>query len=104
MGGIAVRDADHVIVTTDDPYSEDPAAITDEIVKGIRESGIQEIKEMYSVILDRKEAIEKALNMAEEGDIVLIAGRGHEKFQDFSGKKIPFDDKEVVKAMLCNKQ
>ena len=88
MGKIATDLADVVIVTTDDPHSEEPSKIIDEVIRN-QESEIR--------IIDRKEAIEKALKMAKKGDAVLIAGRGHEKFQDFNGKKIAIDDREVVR-------
>jgi UDP-N-acetylmuramoyl-L-alanyl-D-glutamate--2,6-diaminopimelate ligase len=90
MGKIASDLADTVIVTTDDPHSEDPKKIMKEVLKGAKGKGI----------VDRKEAIEKALKLAKKGDTVLIAGRGHEKFQDFKGKKVPFDDVEVIREIL----
>jgi UDP-N-acetylmuramoyl-L-alanyl-D-glutamate--2,6-diaminopimelate ligase len=96
MGGIAARLADYVIVTTDDPHGEKPADIIDEIERG----ALNVERGTWEALIDRKEAIEKALQVAKAGDIVLIAGRGHEKYQDFAGKKIPLDDKEVVKERL----
>jgi len=103
MGEIAVRLADYTIVTTDDPHGEKPESIIDEIAAGFvgdesRNSIVENRK--WEALIDRKKAIEKALKMAKAGDIVLIAGRGHEKYQDFAGKKIPLDDKEVVKEIL----
>jgi UDP-N-acetylmuramoyl-L-alanyl-D-glutamate--2,6-diaminopimelate ligase len=92
MGEIAARLADVAIVTTDDPHSEDPVGILQEIVTG-HESRV-------TSLLDRREAIAQALKLAQKGDIVLIAGRGHEKFQDFGNKQVPFDDKEVVRELL----
>jgi len=97
MGEIAARLADYTIVTTDDPYGEKPEAIVEEIVAG------QDTRDKYTIEIDRRRAIEKALQMANEGDIVLIAGRGHEKFQDFGGKQVPFDDREVVREILFHK-
>lgn len=58
----------------------------------------------FDKIRDRKEAIDKALEMAQARDIVLIAGRGHEKFQDFAGKKVPLDDREVVRSIITSTQ
>ncbi|HVN67499.1 MAG TPA: cyanophycin synthetase, partial [Candidatus Sulfotelmatobacter sp.] len=97
MGEIAARLADQVIVTTDDPHSEKPEAIIKEIISGVRDQGpgARVQKEV-----DRKTAIDKTLGSAKSGDIVLIAGRGHEKFQDCGDKQVPFDDREVVKEYL----
>jgi len=97
MGRIAAELADQVIVTTDDPHSEDPERIIEEI------NPKSEIRNPNMVeILDRKEAIEKALSTASKGDIVVIAGRGHEKYQDFNGKKVELDDLEIAKKILAN--
>jgi len=90
MGEIAKKLADDVIVTTDDPHSEDPEQIIKEVI------GKRKLKK----IADRKKAIAKALKMAKKGDTVLIAGRGHEKFQDVKGKKIALDDKKIVVSSL----
>jgi UDP-N-acetylmuramoyl-L-alanyl-D-glutamate--2,6-diaminopimelate ligase len=90
MGRIAAELADQVIVTTDDPHSEDPQRIIDEITTG--KNGEK--------ILDRKQAIEKALRSAQKGDLVVIAGRGHEKYQDFNGKKVELDDCEAARRSL----
>jgi UDP-N-acetylmuramyl-tripeptide synthetase len=90
MGEIAANLADTVIVTTDDPHSEDPEQIIKEVV------GKRKLKN----IIDRKEAIGKALKLAKKGDTVLIAGRGHEKYQDLDGEKIEIDDREIIRALL----
>jgi UDP-N-acetylmuramoyl-L-alanyl-D-glutamate--2,6-diaminopimelate ligase len=100
MGKIAAAIADYTIVTTDDPHGEEPESIAKQVAEGIQASGDPEIREKYAVIIDRRMAIEKALKMARKGDTLLIAGRGHEKFQDFSGKKIAIDDVAVVKQIL----
>lgn len=92
MGRIAAELADVVIVTTDDPHTENPRKIIDEILQGIP----------LRVELDRKTAIEKALSLAKKNDILVIAGRGHEKYQDFNGKNISFDDREVVRKILSD--
>ncbi|MBU0630168.1 MAG: UDP-N-acetylmuramoyl-L-alanyl-D-glutamate--2,6-diaminopimelate ligase [Candidatus Margulisbacteria bacterium] len=97
MGEIAARLADIVFVTTDDPYSEEPESIISEIMKGIRETGDgRRVKK----IVDRREAIKAALIQAKKLDTVLIAGRGHEKYQDFKGEKVQFDDKLVVIELI----
>jgi UDP-N-acetylmuramoyl-L-alanyl-D-glutamate--2,6-diaminopimelate ligase len=88
MGKIAAKLADYAIISTDDPHSEDPARIINEIGKGNEK------------IVDRKKAIEKALSLAKKDDVVLIAGRGHERYQDFAGKKVEIDDREVVRAFF----
>jgi len=96
MGGIAARLADLTIVTTDDPHGEKPEAIIDEIIKGIPSDYALRITHY----VDRKAAISKAFAQAQAGDIVLIAGRGHETVQDFGDKQVPFDDREVARKIL----
>jgi len=91
MGELAARLADVVIITTDDPHSEEPAAIIEEIR--------QRAGERAKIILDRRAAIVQAIKLAKTGDI-LIAGRGHEQSQDFQGKKIMLDDRQVVLESL----
>lgn len=92
MAQVAQSYSDFVIVTNDNPRSEDPEAICRDVLRGFSD------KDKYYVELDRKEAIEKALSLASKEDIVLIAGKGHEKVQIFSHKTVPFDDRLVV----CN--
>ena len=92
MGGIASELADVAIVTSDNPRSEDPQAIIDEILTGVS----REIE----VEPDRAAAIERALSEADEGDVVVIAGKGHEQGQEFADRTIPFDDREVARDVL----
>ncbi len=93
MGEIASRLADHVIVTSDNPRSEDPEAIIDEILAGAG-PGVE-----HNV--DRREAIEQAIARAGRGDVVVIAGKGHEQGQEFAdGHKLPFDDATVAREVL----
>jgi UDP-N-acetylmuramoyl-L-alanyl-D-glutamate--2,6-diaminopimelate ligase len=92
MGRVASDLADLVIVTSDNPRSEDPLAIIDEIVGGI--VGPAEVEP------DRRAAIAKALGEADDGDVVVIAGKGAEQGQEFADRKIPFDDREVVREEL----
>jgi UDP-N-acetylmuramoyl-L-alanyl-D-glutamate--2,6-diaminopimelate ligase len=95
MGAIAARLADHTIVTSDNPRSEEPAAIVDEILAGIEDRSATE------AIVDRHEAIERAVAHARPGDIVVIAGKGHEQGQEFAGgRKLPFDDVGVAREAL----
>jgi UDP-N-acetylmuramoyl-L-alanyl-D-glutamate--2,6-diaminopimelate ligase len=100
MGAIAARLADYTVITTDDPHGEDPEQIIKEIELGARSTEHR----TQETLIDRKEAIERALRMAKPGDTVLIAGRGHEKFQDFAGKKIPLDDRKVVRELLVRQR
>ena len=90
MAAIAEKLSDSTVVTSDNPRSEDPGQIIKEIVAGFSDLG------KYSVEPDRKEAIAKAIAMAKPGDIVLIAGKGHEKKQLFSNRTIDFDDKMIA--------
>lgn len=93
MGEIASRLADRVIVTSDNPRSEDPAAIIDEILVGSGRGVEHEV--------DRRAAIDRAISTATEGDVVVIAGKGHEQGQEFEdGRKVPFDDVTVARESL----
>jgi len=93
MGSCVTELADCAIITNDNPRSEDPQKIIDDIKRGIK-------KNNYSVILERFEAIKKSLGMATSGDIVLVAGKGHENYQLLKDKVIPFDDCEAVRECL----
>ena len=95
MGAISARLADTTIVTSDNPRSEDPAAIVDEILAGIGDRSATE------AIVDRHAAIEHAISLARPGDVVVIAGKGHEQGQEFEGgRKLPFDDVTVAREAL----
>ncbi len=96
MGRVAARLADWTILTSDNPRSEDPLEIIAAIEKGFAEEGVK----AYDVIPDRKEAIAQALRMAVKGDTILIAGKGHEDYQIFKDRAIPFSDAEVVQDLL----
>ena len=95
MGEIAGRLADYSILTSDNPRTEDPY----DILKAV-ESGIRKTKGKYTVIENRREAIRHALETAREGDIVVLAGKGHETYQEINGIKHPFDEKAVVQQLL----
>ncbi len=97
MGRAAAEDADLVIVTTDNPRSEDPDAIIDEIATGIP-AGAPAIVEP-----DRAAAIERAIDAARTGDVVVVAGKGHETTQEVDGRFLPFDDREVARAALARR-
>jgi UDP-N-acetylmuramoyl-L-alanyl-D-glutamate--2,6-diaminopimelate ligase len=96
MGAAAARGADLVVVTDDNPRSEDPAEIRAAIVAGARRAGVAEPLD----IGDRREAVATALRRAEPGDIVLIAGKGHEQGQEIAGVVHPFDDRLVLAELL----
>jgi len=96
MGAAAARHGDVVIVTTDNPRSEAPAQIADEVAKGARRFGGIHL----TVELDRRRAIGDAIDMAGPGDIVVVMGKGHEQGQEISGMIRPFDDREVAKDAL----
>ena len=95
MGEIGGRLADFCVLTSDNPRSEDPMAILEAIEDGIRPTG-----KPYVVIENRTEAIRYALNMAEEGDVIVLAGKGHETYQEIKGVKHPFDEKKVVAELI----
>jgi UDP-N-acetylmuramoyl-L-alanyl-D-glutamate--2,6-diaminopimelate ligase len=92
MGRIASELADVAILTSDNPRSEDPLAIIDDVLAGV--TGEIEVEP------DRAAAIEQAISLAEDGDVVLIAGKGHEQGQEFADRTIPFDDREVAREAL----
>jgi UDP-N-acetylmuramoyl-L-alanyl-D-glutamate--2,6-diaminopimelate ligase len=94
MGRIAARLADRVIVTSDNPRGEDPLAIIREIMKGMRGEHLVEP--------DRAAAIRKAVSSARRGDIVLVAGKGHERYQEIRGARHRFDDRAAVRAALAH--
>ena len=99
MGKTALEHSDIVVVTSDNPRKEDPQSIINDIMKGIESVEIPNNKKVIKIV-DRKEAIFKALSIAEAGDTVLIAGKGHETGQYFADKTIPFDDREVARSFF----
>jgi len=96
MAQEAVRQSDKVIITSDNPRFEEPQAIIDDMLAGLN---AQQRKKVISIV-DRREAIRTAAMMAEKGDVVLIAGKGHEDYQEIQGVKHHFDDHEVVREMF----
>jgi UDP-N-acetylmuramoyl-L-alanyl-D-glutamate--2,6-diaminopimelate ligase len=94
MGEIALREADRVIVTSDNPRSEDPQKIIDEVLSSTQKGDIS-----YEKIVDRAEAIRFAFKHMQEGDLCLVAGRGHEEFQLVGSKKIPFRDFDFIRGL-----
>jgi len=109
MGAVAARLSDLVIVTSDNPRSEDPERIIDEIRRGIvmpadRIAPKGQKGTPSLAIVDRREAIEKAIKEARRGDLLLIAGKGHEKYQVIGDKTVPFDDVEVARSALARRR
>ncbi|HFC53000.1 MAG TPA: UDP-N-acetylmuramoyl-L-alanyl-D-glutamate--2,6-diaminopimelate ligase [Gammaproteobacteria bacterium] len=97
MGAVAARHADHLVITDDNPRGEDPGSIVADILGGV--PGYADAV----VCHDRAGAIESALRRASERDVVLVAGKGHERFQQVGGLKLPFSDREVVQEMLTRR-
>lgn len=95
MGEISGRIADYTIITSDNPRTEEPEEIIKEIEKGIKKT-----KGNYQVVVDRTEAIEKAIKMATKKDIIVLAGKGHELYQEINGKKYPFDERSIIKKII----
>jgi UDP-N-acetylmuramoyl-L-alanyl-D-glutamate--2,6-diaminopimelate ligase len=96
MADVATELSDKVIFTSDNPRSEDPAEIIREMEAGVP----VHLKKKTLSIADRKEAIKTACSLANPEDIILIAGKGHEKYQDINGVKHPFDDKQILKEVM----
>lgn len=103
MGRVAARLSDVVFLTSDNPRSEDPAAILREIEVGVREA-LADKQIRYEVIADRRAAIEAAVREAKSGDTVLIAGKGHEDYQIVGATRLHFDDREVARAALATRR
>ena len=95
MGKVSGELADYTIITSDNPRTEDPTLITKDV-----EEGIKGITDNYEIIVDRKEAIEKAIKMANPDDIVMLIGKGHENYQVIGHEKIHFDEREIVEEIM----
>ena len=95
MGHIGVKLADFAVITSDNPRTEAPMAIIEDILKGVKEEDGQ-----YIVVEDRKTAIRYAMDIAEKDDIIVLAGKGHETYQDIGGTKLHLDEREEVAAHL----
>ena len=96
MGSVASRGADHVVVTSDNPRNERPEGIIDEVVGGVDRSSNADIV----TVVDRRQAIAAAIAAAGDGDVVVIAGKGHESTQEFADQTIEFDDRAVARVYL----
>jgi UDP-N-acetylmuramoyl-L-alanyl-D-glutamate--2,6-diaminopimelate ligase len=111
MGAVAARLSDLVVITSDNPRSEDPTQIIEEIKRGIvvpadrtPPGGTRAKSTPHIAVVDRKAAIERAIREAGAGDLVLIAGKGHEKYQVIGDKTLPFDDVEIARAALSRRR
>jgi UDP-N-acetylmuramoyl-L-alanyl-D-glutamate--2,6-diaminopimelate ligase len=98
MGKIAAVNSDKVILTSDNPRSEEPENIIDDMKRGISKN----LSEKVISITDRREAIKTAFMLAGKGDIILVAGKGHETYQEIKGKKYHFDDMEIINELMKN--
>jgi UDP-N-acetylmuramoyl-L-alanyl-D-glutamate--2,6-diaminopimelate ligase len=96
MAEVADQFADYAIITSDNPRKEDPDSIIAQIEKGFRSTHFEKIT-------DRAQAIARAIELAEPRDIVLIAGKGHENYQEFADHTVPFDDIQVARRALENR-
>lgn len=95
MGEASGRVADYTIITSDNPRTEEPEQIVKEI-----EKGIQKTKGKYECIVNRVDAIRRAIQMANTKDIIVLAGKGHEQYQEINGKRYPFDEAQIVNDII----
>jgi UDP-N-acetylmuramoyl-L-alanyl-D-glutamate--2,6-diaminopimelate ligase len=99
MGAVAGRLSDVIVITSDNPRSEDPARIIEEIQRGITADTRRADQRQYAIV-DRRAAIARAIELARPGDLVLIAGKGHERYQVIGDRVLPFDDAAVAAEAL----
>jgi UDP-N-acetylmuramyl-tripeptide synthetase len=110
MGRVGVEGADLCVLTSDNPRSEDPQTILDELEAGAKQAGGRRIgpsdlvgaSRGYSVLVDRREAIRAAIGAAKAGDTVLLAGKGHETYQIIGSERTHFDDREEARSAIAN--
>ena len=95
MGRVAGENSDLVIITSDNPRTEDPMTIIEKVEIGVKATGTE-----YFAVSDRREAINKAISAASANDVVIIAGKGHETYQIIGNEKFHFDDREVAKEAI----
>ena len=110
MGQVAAKYSDLIVLTSDNPRSEDPLAILADIEKGLEGCAYSKVdsnqvltsvtKKLYTVVADRREAIRVALSWSQPGDVLLLAGKGHESYQIIGNERIPFDDRQEVRQAL----
>ena len=99
MGKAVGEGSDYAFVTNDNPRSESPERIADAAAEGLRAAGAE-----YEICLDREQAIRRAVSRAKPGDIVLIAGKGHETYQLIGSSTLPFDDREQARQALARRR
>src|SRR6266851_3815076 len=104
MGAVAGRLSDLILITSDNPRTEDPRRIIEEIQRGITADTRRDSRQRLLTIVDRREAISKAIELARPGDLVLVAGKGHEKYQVIGSQVLPFDDVAVVREALMRRR
>jgi UDP-N-acetylmuramoyl-L-alanyl-D-glutamate--2,6-diaminopimelate ligase len=111
MGAVAARYSDLVVVTSDNPRSEDPVRIIEDVKRGLgppatgpADGQRARSSTRYLVIVDRAEAVRQAIASAQPGDLVLVAGKGHEKYQIVGDRTLPFDDVEVSRGALARRR
>jgi UDP-N-acetylmuramoyl-L-alanyl-D-glutamate--2,6-diaminopimelate ligase len=104
MGAVAGRLSDVILITSDNPRSEDPQRIIEEIQRGITSDTRRDSAQTLLTIVDRRQAIAKAIELARPGDLVLIAGKGHEKYQVIGSSVLPFDDVAVAREALARRR
>jgi UDP-N-acetylmuramoyl-L-alanyl-D-glutamate--2,6-diaminopimelate ligase len=97
MGAVATDLSDFVVITSDNTRTEDPERIIQGITDGVKKTN-------YHIELDRETAIQYAVSIAKKGDTLLIAGKGHEDYQEIQGVRYPFSDKDVVKKIIRKKK
>lgn len=98
MGEVSGKLADLTIITSDNPRNEEPQAIIDDIKIGIGKTDGK-----YVEIIDRKEAIAYAIHNGQPGDVIVLAGKGHEDYQEIKGKKYPMDERDLIRDILAGK-
>ena len=96
MGKISSELSDYIIITSDNPRTEEPMKIIEEIIQGIKDTS----SSVLEIIPDRKSAIKRAIELAKKNDMVMILGKGHETYQVLKDTVVPFDDREVAKEIL----
>jgi UDP-N-acetylmuramoyl-L-alanyl-D-glutamate--2,6-diaminopimelate ligase len=101
MGSVAARLSDVVVVTSDNPRSEDPEQIVRDIESGLGSPGDSTV---WVTVLDRAEAIAQAIRDARAGDLVVIAGKGHERYQQIGARSVPFEDAAVAREALATRR
>ena len=98
MGEISGKIADYTIITSDNPRTEEPEQIIKDIEEGIK----RETKD-YTIVVDRKEAIKKAIEISHKRDMIIVAGKGHEMYQEVNGEKNPFNEREIIEKIINKK-